>query len=350
MTWASKPGMSASRPGVAARVPGRRARAGGDGRAARFELFERKPDRPDMAAEVLRGLRSARKSIPPKYFYDAAGSKLFDAITELPEYYPTRTEIGILQASQAAIGRRIAAGGALVEYGSGSSVKVRLLLDACQPAAYVPVDISKEHLARSARTIFDDYPALSVYPTCADYTKPFELPPPVRALPPLAFFPGSSIGNFEPQEADGFLAGIAALVGAGGHLVIGVDAKKEPAVLERAYNDAAGVTAAFNRNLLRHVNAALGADFEPAAFDHRAVYNATAGRIEMYLDARCDQVVAIGGETVAFARGEALHTENSYKYAPDEFIAKAAASGFDCVDAWLDRRRYFMVLLLRARG
>ncbi len=314
---------------------------------SRFQLFDFHPTLPDMTAEVVHGLRQAQKSIPPKYFYDAAGSKLFDAITQLPEYYLARTEIGILHDNRAAIGRRVADDGCLVEYGSGSSLKVRILLDACQPAAYVPVDISKDHLEQSARAIFDDYPGLSVYPACADYTAPFELPPPALALPRLAFFPGSSIGNFDPLAADRFLAVIAGTVGDGGCLIVGVDVKKDPATLVRAYNDADGVTARFNRNLLRHVNATAGADFDPEAFDHRAVYNAEAGRIEMYLDANRDQLVNIAGEQINFARGEALHTENSHKYAPAEFIAKAEGAGFHCVETWLDERRYFMVLLLR---
>ena len=325
------------------------ARAAHNG-ATHFKLFDRKPPLPDMVAEVAGGLRQPEKSIPPKYFYDAAGSKLFDAITRLPEYYLTRTEIGILNDNRAAIGRRVAADACLVEYGSGSSVKVRILLSACRPAAYVPVDISKEHLTASARAIYDDFPTLSVYPTCADYTVPFDLPPPALKLPRLAFFPGSSIGNFDPAAAAGFLSAVAQTVGGGGMLIIGVDAKKDAGVLADAYNDAAGVTARFNENLLTHINAAIGANFDPDGFRHRAVYNADAGRIEMYLDATRDQVVRVNGDEVAFARGEALHTENSYKYAPDEFVAKAEAAGFDCVDAYLDRRRYFMVLLLRVRG
>ena len=315
--------------------------------AARFELFDRRPAQPDMTAEVLRGLRRPRKAIPPKYFYDAEGSRLFDAITRLPEYYLTRTEVGILRTNQAAIGRRVAAKGCVVEYGSGSSVKVRLLLDASRPAAYVPVDISKEHLAASARAVADDYPALAVYPTCADYTAPFALPAPVAELPRIGFFPGSSIGNFDPAAAEAFLAAVGRTLGPEAFLVLGVDAKKAQPVLHRAYNDAAGITARFNRNVLRHLNAALGADFDVTAFAHRAVYNATAGRVEMYLDAKRDQVVAINGERVEFARGEALHTENSYKYAPDEFIAKAARAGFRCLDLWTDRQRYFTVLLLQ---
>ena len=317
--------------------------------APRFQLFDRKPERPHMASEVLRGLRAPRKSIAPKFFYDEAGSALFDAITELPEYYLTRTEVGILSDHSGAIARHVAANACLVEYGSGSSIKARILLDACRPAAYVPVDISKDHLERSAKTVFDDYPALSVYPTCADYTAPFELPQPVAALPRVAFFPGSSIGNFDPAAADVFLAAVGRLVGRGGYLIIGVDTKKDSRTLAAAYNDAAGVTACFNRNLLHHVNAAVGANFDAAAFDHRAVYNADAGRIEMYLDATRDQVVDIDGERIAFTRGEALHTENSYKYAPDEFVAKAARAGLDCVDIYQDRQRRFMVLLLRGR-
>ena len=313
----------------------------------RFELFDRKPSLPDMTSEVLRGLKAPRKFIAPKYFYDAAGSALFDAITQLPEYYLTRTEVGILRDHSGAIARHVDADACLVEYGSGSSVKVRLLLDACRPAAYVPVDISKDHLASSAKAVFDDYPALSVYPTCADYTAPFELPSPVAALPRVGFFPGSSIGNFDPAAADSFLTAIGRLLGTGSYLILGVDSKKDCRVLNAAYNDAAGVTARFNRNLLCHLNAAIGTDFDPAAFDHRAIYNPDAGRIEMYLDALRDQVVRVDGEKIAFAGGEALHTENSYKYAPDEFVVKAERAGFECVEIFKDRQRYFMVLLLR---
>ena len=301
-----------------------------------------------MAAEVIRGLGQAQKAIPPKYFYDAAGSRLFDAITRLPEYYLTRTEVGILRANQAAIAAWARPGTCVVEYGSGSSAKVRILLDACQPAAYVPVDISKDHLAKSAREIFKDYPVLAVYPTCADYTAPFALPPLVDGLPRVAFFPGSSIGNFDPEAADAFLRNTASALNGGDCFIVGVDTKKDRNVLLPAYNDDAGVTASFNRNLLLHLNAALGANFDPRGFEHRAVYNAAAGRIEMYLDARHEQVVTVDGETIRFAPGESLHTENSYKYAPDEFVAKAEEAGFERLALWQDARRYFMVLLLRA--
>ena len=272
-----------------------------------------------MTAEVLRGLMQPAKSIPPKYLYDATGSRLFDTITQLPNYYLTRTETGILRGNSALLAARVGKGACLIEYGSGSSVKSRLLIDACEPAAYVPVDISLEHLDRSARAIHDDYPALSVYPTCADYSSPFELPPPVHGLPRVAFFPGSSIGNFEPVAAEDFLRGVAEVVGPGGWLIVGVDTKKDPAVLDRAYTDDAGITAQFNKNVLVHINNVVGADFDPDAFSHLAYYNAAAGRIEMYLISERDQRVNVAGTEIAFARGERLHTENSYKYAPAEF-------------------------------
>lgn len=300
-----------------------------------------------MMAEVVDGLKQPRKAIAPKYFYDAAGSALFEAITRSPEYYLTRAELAILCANRQAIAARVPPGACLVEYGSGVGVKARILIESCGPAAYVPVDISKAHLAQAARVIFDDYPELGVHPTCADYTTPFALPPPVRGLPRLGFFPGSSIGNFEPQAAEAFLRNAARVLDSGACLIVGVDAKKDADTLRRAYNDAAGVTARFNRNVLAHMNATLGADFDLDGFDHRAIYNSDAGRIEMYLDARRDQVVRLDGALIEFAAGEPLHTENSYKYAPDEFVAKAERSGFDCLKLWQDPQRHFMVALLR---
>ena len=302
-----------------------------------------------MAAEVLRGLSRPAKSIPPKYFYDAEGSRLFDLITGLPGYYLTRIETGILRDNRNRVAGLAGTGGCLVEYGSGSSVKSRLLIEACRPAAYVPVDISRDHLEQSARAVFDRYPELAVYPTCADYSAPFELPPPVAALPRLAFFPGSSIGNFEPAAAGDFLRGVAQVVGPGGWMVLGVDTKKDREVLDRAYTDAGGVTEEFNRNLLRNINNAVGAEFDAEGFRHLATYNEDAGRIEMYLVSERDQQVKVAGTEVAFAAGERLHTENSYKYAPQEFAAIADRSGFDCVDILQDDRAYFMVLMLRAR-
>ena len=317
------------------------------GALPRFEFFDLKPALPDMTAEVLHGLTKPHKSIPPKYFYDVEGSKLFDIITRLPGYYLTRTETAILHDNSDTIARRVGIGACMVEYGSGSSVKSRLLLDACHPAAYVPVDISRDHLVGAARAIFDDYPALSVYPTCADYTVPFELPPPVAGLERLAFFPGSSIGNFEPDAAAEFLRGVAEAVGEGGWLVLGVDTKKDRAVLDRAYTDPGGITERFNKNLLLNINNAVGTDFDPDGFRHLAIYNEAAGRIEMYLVSERDQRVDVAGTEIAFANGEALHTENSYKYTPEEFVAMAESNGFDCVDVLLGEGAYFMVLLLR---
>ena len=316
---------------------------------ARFEVFDRKPPLPDMVAEVARGLCQRQKSIPPKYFYDAAGSKLFDAITQLPEYYLTRTEIGILDDNRDAIGRRVGVGTCLVEYGSGSSVKVRILLDACRPAAYVPVDISKDHLVTSARpstTTFRRCPYIRLVRTTRRHSTSRLLR---SSYPGWRSFRVRALAISTRPAADRFLAAVAGTVGAGGMLIVGVDAKKDPRVLASAYNDAAGVTARFNENLLTHINAAAGADFDLTGFRHRAEYNADAGRIEMYLDATRDQVVRINGDSVAFARGEALHTENSYKYAPDEFVAKAERAGFDCSAAYRDERSYFMVLLLQVR-
>ena len=302
-----------------------------------------------MAAEVLHGVSLPDKSIPPKYFYDVEGSRLFDVITKLPGYYLTRIETAILRDNRELIARRVGTGACLVEYGSGSSIKSRLLIEACRPAAYVPVDISRDHLEQSAKAIFDGYPELGVYPTCADYTKPFELPPPTATLPRLAFFPGSSIGNFEPAAAGGFLRGVTQVVDAGGWLIVGVDAKKDRDVLDRAYTDAGGITEQFNKNLLANINNAVGADFDLDGFRHLAAYNEKAGRIEMYLVSERDQRVTVAGTEIAFAKGERLHTENSYKYAPDEFVAIAEDNGFTCVEVLLDEMAYFTVLLLRAR-
>lgn len=313
----------------------------------RYEFFDLKPALPDMTAEVLHGLSLPAKAIPPKYFYDAEGSKLFDVITDLPGYYLTRTETGILRDSGDLIASQVGTDACLVEYGSGSSVKSRLVIEACRPAAYVPVDISRDHLEQSARAIFDGYPALAVYPTCADYTTPFELPSTVAALPRLAFFPGSSIGNFEPSAANDFLRGVAKVVGPGGWLVLGVDTKKDREVFDRAYTDAGGITEQFNKNLLSNINNEVGANFDLHGFRHLAVYNEDAGRIEMYLVSERDQRVDVAGMEIAFAAGERLHTENSYKYAPGEFVALAERSGFECADILLDERAYFMVLLLR---
>ncbi len=297
-------------------------------------------------ADVLAGLSRPRKRLPAKYFYDAAGSRLFDAITELPEYYPTRTELGILRERAGEMAARCGPRCLLVELGAGSLTKVRLLLDQLdRPAGYVPVDVSGDHLRSAAAALADDYPELGVTPVVADFTRAFALPD-VPAARRVVFFPGSTIGNFDPSEADALLRRVARLVGPGGGLLLGIDLRKDVAVLERAYNDAAGVTAAFNRNLLVRVNRELGADFDPAAFHHVAFYNRDRSRIEMHLVSDTAQRVRVGKAVFDFRAGESIHTENSYKYDVAEFAARAAACGLRLDEAWTDPRTDFAVLYL----
>jgi dimethylhistidine N-methyltransferase len=298
-----------------------------------------------LHAEVLEGLSGPQKSLPCKLFYDAAGSALFDAICETPEYYPTRAELGILKGHAGEIGRRLGPGCQVVEYGTGSGLKTRWLLWGLpRPAAYVPVDIAAEHLSRAAADLAARFPDVPVTPVVADFTGPFAVP---DLEPPLvrraAFFPGSTVGNFAPAEAVRLLARMARLVGRGGALVIGVDLVKDAATLHAAYNDAAGMTAAFNKNLLTRLNRDLGADFELSEFDHRAVWNAELGRIEMYLVSRRSQAVRVGGRAVRFAAGEAIHTENSHKYTPDGFATVAARAGWRVEQVWTDPARLFSV-------
>jgi dimethylhistidine N-methyltransferase len=300
-------------------------------------------------ADVLAGLSSPRKRLPSMYFYDATGSTLFDAITELPEYYPTRTEVGILRAVAGEMAARCGPRCLLVEFGAGSLTKVRLLLDRLdRPAGYVPVDVSGDHLRAAAAALSDEYPALDVIPVEADFTGPFSLPR-VRTARRVVFFPGSTIGNSDPHEADALLHRTARLVGPGGGLLLGVDLRKDAEVLERAYNDAAGVTAAFNRNILVRINRELGADFDPGAFRHRAFYDTGRSRIEMHLVSAAAQRVRVGDTVFAFRPGETIHTENSYKYDVAEFAARAAGCGLRLDVTWTDARHQFAVLYLAAR-
>ena len=303
------------------------------------------PDR-RFRADVLAGLFRPRKRLPAKYFYDSAGSRLFDRITELPEYYPTRTEISILRAHAAAMAARCGPRCLLVEFGAGSVTKVRLLLDRLdRPAGYVPVDVSGEHLSAAAAALAGDYPALEVVPVVADFTTRFTLPD-VPASRRVVYFPGSTIGNFDPPRADALLRRVARLVGTGGGLLLGVDLRKDAAVLERAYNDAAGVTAAFNRNLLVRANRELGADFDITAFRHVAFYNRARSRIEMHLVSVAEQRVRVGTVTFQFRAGESIHTENSYKYDVPELAARAARCGLRLDETWTDAQNYFAVLYL----
>jgi len=302
-----------------------------------------------MAAEVLQGLTAERKTLPPKLFYDAAGAELFERICLLPEYYPTRTELSILRARAGEIAALAGPRCALVEYGSGAGVKVRLLLNALEaPVAYLPIDISREQLARVAGDLAADYPGVAVLPIAADYTQPLELPPLPAGARRLAFFPGSTIGNFHPAEAAAFLTRIRRTVGPGGAMILGVDRRKDPRVLRAAYDDAAGVTAAFNRNILARLNRELGATFDLERFAHRALFNDRASRIEMHLVSLADQVVDVAGTRIAFAAGETIWTESSYKYDAARLDALVTAAGFTVARLWTDEDERFWVAFLRA--
>lgn len=311
-------------------------------------LVDRAPDRARFRDEVWNGLASPRKTLPCKYFYDARGSSLFEAICELPEYYPTRTELAIMEQHADAMADRLGERCLLVEYGSGSSRKTRLLLDRLHdPAGYVPIDISRSALAESAHALRIAYPGLEVLPVCADYTTALDLPEPRRSAARRGvYFPGSTIGNFTPVQAQRFLAHMARVAGAGGVLLIGVDLAKDAATLERAYDDAAGVTAEFNRNLLRRINRELGGTFALDRFAHRAHYDAVAGRVEMHLVSTRAQEVLVAGRAFAFTEGESIHTENSYKYELAQFGALAASAGLEVADVWTDPARSFSVQCL----
>lgn len=311
--------------------------------AASIEFYDYHPKPADFFAEVMDGLHARPKAIPPKFFYDERGSILFEQITELPEYYPTRTEQGILQTHAEEIAQIVGRNCLLVEPGSGNCEKVRLLLDALQPQTYVPMDISRDHLRKAAMSLSADYPWLDVHAACIDFTQPLDLsfcPPQSQRV---AFFPGSSIGNFEPTEAVTFMAQVAAGVGAGGGMLIGVDLKKDKTVLDAAYNDAAGVTAQFNLNLLERINHELDANFKLEQFEHHAFYNERAGRIEMHLISQTPQLVRIDRKNIAFAEGESIHTENSYKYTIEEFQRLAVQAGFIPVYVWTDPDTLFSV-------
>ena len=300
----------------------------------------------NFAEEALQGLTQTPKTLPCKFFYDAHGSHLFDRICVLDEYYPTRTEMGIMQAHAHEMSALLGDHCRLVEYGSGSSLKTRVLLDHAQRlASYVPIDISREHLERTAQKLAQAYPHLPILPVCADYTQPFSLPQ-EGAGRTVVYFPGSTVGNFAAEQARDFLARIAQVCGPGGGLLIGVDLKKPAAVLNAAYNDQEGVTAAFNLNLLVRMNRELGADFALAQWAHRAFYNSAEGRIEMHLVSRCPQTVTLGGRGIAFGAGETIHTESSYKYAVDEFAALAERAGFEVQQVWTDSGHLFSVQYL----
>jgi dimethylhistidine N-methyltransferase len=301
-----------------------------------------------FAGDAVAGLAQQPKQLSPKYFYDATGSELFEQITRLPEYYPTRTELGILRDRAADIASIIPDNAALVEFGAGATTKVRLLLGASKFAAYVPVDISGDFLNAQARELRKDFPRLDVYPVTADFTTPFALPDQVKAMPKVGFFPGSTLGNFEPHEACRFLRSARDILGEGAQMLIGVDLEKNERVLYDAYNDAAGVTARFNLNVLVRINRELGGNFDLSAFTHRAIYNRERHRIEMHLISNKSQTVRIQGRSFAFRTGESIHTESSYKYSLDRFTALAKGSGWTPTASWTDPAAMFSVHALVA--
>ncbi len=298
--------------------------------------------------EVLEGLALRPKRLSPKWLYDERGSELFERITELDAYYLTRVETEILERHRDEMADAVGAGAVLIEFGSGSSTKTRMLLDRSRDlAAYVPIDISEDHLLASADALRAEYPDLNVAPVVADYTKTLDLPPGIdRDARRVVYFPGSTIANFHPLEARRFLSRIARLCGRDGRLLIGFDLKKDPAVLHQAYNDSEGVTAEFNLNLLRRINRELGGDFDLSAFRPYAFYDPVEGRIEMHLVSMADQDVTVGGRSFHFAEGETLWTESSYKFSQAEFERLAADAGFEPVRTWVDDARRFAVMWL----
>lgn len=302
----------------------------------------------DFRAAVVDGLSQPQKRIPSKYFYDERGSKLFEQITRLPEYYLTRTEMALLRTHAAEFAELIGPHASLVEFGSGSSTKVRILLDALDaPSAYIPIDISRDHLIDSAKGLAVAYPELLVVPVAADYTQPLELPEIPNEVVRIGFFPGSTIGNFSHAEAVDFLHTLATELGTDNGLLIGVDLKKDPAILTAAYNDAAGITAKFNLNILHHINRELGADFNLDGFTHDARWQPEKGSIEMHLVSTHKQTVRIDSHVFEFAQGESIHSEDSHKYTIEEFHALAAEAGWRAFRHWTDADNLFSIHYLR---
>jgi dimethylhistidine N-methyltransferase len=312
---------------------------------AKVQCFD---EQTSFAGDVLEDLSQYPKRLSPKYFYDAAGSELFEQITLLPEYYPTRTELSILRDRGGAIAATIPEGAALVEFGAGATTKARLLLNECALSAYVPVDISGDFLKAQAETLRQDFPGLAVYPVTADFTAPFALPDAIAGMPKVGFFPGSTLGNFEPHEACAFLRSARDILGQDAQLVIGVDLEKDERVLYEAYNDRAGVTARFNLNVLHRINRELGGNFDLSAFTHRAIYNRERHRIEMHLISRKAQTVRVLGRSFSFRAGESIHTENSYKYSLERFTALARGTGWTPRESWTDGASMFSVHALVA--
>lgn len=316
-----------------------------------LELVDLEPKTQAFRRDVIEGLGRPEKRLPTQYLYDERGSELFERICELDEYYPTRTELSIFEAHIDDMADAIGPEAMVIEYGSGAGLKPRILLRALRrPVAYVPVEISRAHLLRSAEALDAEFPSVEVLPVCADFTQPFEIPRPARsARRSVVFFPGSTIGNFSPDDAERLLHQMADEVGPGGAVLLGVDLRKDHQTLESAYDDAEGVTAAFNLNLLRRINVELGADFDVSAFRHRATYDEARSRVVMQLVSRKSQVVTIGPQRFAFAAGEAITTEYSHKYTLESFATMAERAGLHVAQVWTDPARLFSVQYLRVR-
>lgn len=298
-------------------------------------------------AEIVAGLNLPEKMISPKYFYDERGSKLFERICELPEYYVTRTEIGIMESCMNEISRVIGRHVSLIEYGIGSGLKTQILLENLDdPVAFIPIDISPEHLAESCQNLAKRFPQIEILPVTADFTRPVPIPVPGRTpARKIVYFPGSTIGNFEPEAALGLLNVMHEEAGPGGALLIGVDLKKDCKIIESAYNDSEGVTAQFNLNVLRRLNREYGTDFDLDAFRHMAKYNDSLGRIEMWLISQRDQEVTLGEHRFSFTEGEKIITEYCHKFSLEGFRELASAAGFEHVNTWLDPNQWFSIQL-----
>jgi dimethylhistidine N-methyltransferase len=314
-------------------------------RPAGYSLLDLHPATDGFLEDVLAGLAKPQKALPPKYFYDARGSALFEAICETPEYYVTRAESTLMRAHAAEMARLVGRGCALIEFGSGNGRKTRILIEAAAPSAYVPVDIAREQLEATAAEFTRDFPGLTVIAVCADYSQRLALPQPelLGSLRRVVYFPGSTIGNLTPAEASAFLRNAGALAGVGGALLIGVDLEKDKERLDAAYNDARGITAEFNRNLLTRINRELDADFDIAAFRHHAFYDEARSRIEMHLVSTKVQTVSLAAREFRFREGETIHTENSYKYSIPKFQELCRGAGLAPAGFWTDAEQLFSV-------
>jgi dimethylhistidine N-methyltransferase len=316
-----------------------------------YSYFDLKPSAGSFLADVVAGLSARPKTLPAKYFYDERGSELFEAICELPEYYPTRTELAMLHASAPDMAARLGPHCEIVEYGSGSGRKTAVLIRALEPVSYIAIDISGEQLRRAVAALVRLFPNVRMAAVCADYSRALRLPEldAKNASRRVVYFPGSTIGNFTAAEALAFLRNARELAGPGGAMLVGVDLKKDRPLLNAAYNDKQGITAAFNLNLLRRINREIGGDFDLEAFRHHAFYNDVEGRIEMHLVSLRDQRVSVGSRMFELAEGETIHTENSYKYSVEEFQSLARNAGFAAEHSWVDPQALFSIHYLKVQ-